>query len=98
MQTVPVPIVMAPEWELRKDQMMHGRMGRTQNIYINIGELRRRVKQDGYTFTDTGDYLRKYHGMKNFELLELSRIGTELTVLIRRIGVVERLRNWMRSL
>ena len=97
-QALPVPITVTPDWELRRDPIVHGREGRTQFLYINASELRRRIKQEGYTFRDTADYLRKYHGMKNFDLLEITRLGAELTVRIRHIGILERLRDRLRGL
>ena len=97
-QALPVAIAAKPEWELRHGPITHDHLGRTQHLYINASELRRRVKQDGYTFDDTSDYLRKYHGLKNFAILEISRLGPEIVLRIRRIGVMERLRNRLRSL
>lgn len=89
--TSPVPIALVPAWEIRRGPIVRGPQGRAQDIFINASELRRRIKQEGYTFTDTEDYLRKYHGFKHFALLEITRLGPELTVRIRHIGLLERL-------
>jgi len=64
---------------------------RFQRVFINGAELRKEVKEGGRTFTNIADYLVKYHGYRNFDLVVGGqREGSEWAFTIRLKGWRER--------
>ena len=64
---------------------------RFQKVFVNCALVRKEVKEGGRTFTNIADYLIKYHGYKNFDLVEGKRIEKEWWVTIRHKGLRERI-------
>lgn len=74
-----------------------------QDIFINCANFRYEIRKGrsreeikagnvNLSFNGMDEYLRKYHGFKNFEMLEHERKGKEFRLKIRYIGLIEKLK------
>ena len=73
------------------------RRGRLQRIHVDVPTLRKEVKEQGRTFENMDEYLRKYYGFNNFVMTDIDRIGSDIVIGIRHIGWLERFKNWIRG-